>query len=452
MGSLRKKPIPETASKGRKLLDQSLLTLMTTVMTFAIRMGKNVAIARLLGPTLRGVYGIAVLVPEMIVSFGNLGFGVGMLYQRTKLRREMRAVMGAVLGFLAVSGILLCVIGGIVFGAGVLFREPVVPLRSFAVFVIAAIPFLMAKTLNGALIMAEGRIGRYNLLRFLESLLPLVLILALWLVLGDAFTAAIGSWALTAVVVAVASFVLLRGAAAFPPRWDGGLFNQGLRYGLRGHPANFLHFALLRVDFIFVSVMLGPTELGYYAIASVVAEILLTIPESVGLPLIPMVFRMSSADADRFVPLSIRMMAVLMLGVCLLMALTGKFFVHLLYGAAFLPAYSALALLMPGIAALGIYPILKIDLFNRGRPGTVSLITAAALLLNIALNFFWIPRWGIVGAAASSSVGYLAAVLMLLAVYTRETGTHLLQVVLVNGNDIAVAAAAIREKLARRSG
>ena len=91
----------------------------------------------------------------------------------------------------------------------------------------------------------------------------------------------------------------------------------------------------------------------------------------------------------------------------------------------------ALILLMPGIAALGIFPILKVDFFNRNKPGIVSLTTGVALLINLALNFFWIPQWGIAGAAASSSVGYVASVSLLLLIYCRHAGIHVFSVLLI---------------------
>ena len=111
--------------------------------------------------------------------------------------------------------------------------------------------------------------------------------------------------------------------------------------------------------------------------------------------------------SEKLTPVIARFIFALMGLSCIVVLLIGKFFIELVFGVDFLPAYPSLILLLPGMIALGLYGIIKIDLFGRKMPGTVSLLTGIAVAVNLALNYFTIPRWGIRGAAISSSFSYL---------------------------------------------
>ena len=80
--------------------------------------------------------------------------------------------------------------------------------------------------------------------------------------------------------------------------------------------------------------------------------------------------------------------------------------------------------------------ILRLDLLGKDRPGTVSLLMGAGALLSLALNLILIPRYGIVGAAAASSIAYLGITLGLLAVYCRLSGVALWQTLIILPSDL----------------
>ena len=66
----------------------SLSSLAVTVILFLLRMIKNVVFTRLLGPSGRGVYGLLTTIPGLIISFGNLGFGLGSVYLLSKKKYD----------------------------------------------------------------------------------------------------------------------------------------------------------------------------------------------------------------------------------------------------------------------------------------------------------------------------------------------------------------------------
>jgi O-antigen/teichoic acid export membrane protein len=69
-------------------------------------------------------------------------------------------------------------------------------------------------------------------------------------------------------------------------------------------------------------------------------------------------------------------------------------------------------------------------------PLPAVLIWIPPLVLNVALNYFWIPRWGISGASASSSVSYLMVLGLHLMLWSRARGGSWRSTLLVTRADL----------------
>ena len=74
------------------------------------------------------------------------------------------------------------------------------------------------------------------------------------------------------------------------------------------------------------------------------------------------------------------------------------------------PRYSELARLIPLVVAgylfHGFFALLQLSIMQSKRSHAVLLSSALALAVNVALNFAWIPRWGMYGAAYATIAGY----------------------------------------------
>lgn len=58
-------------------------------------------------------------------------------------------------------------------------------------------------------------------------------------------------------------------------------------------------------------------------------------------------------------------------------------------------------------------------------------------LLNLALSLVLIPAYGIVGAAAASSIAYLAVTVAMLVLYCRLSGVVFWQTLIILPSDVA---------------
>ncbi|MFH0910758.1 MAG: polysaccharide biosynthesis C-terminal domain-containing protein [Planctomycetota bacterium] len=435
----QEKPIHKVARQGG-------ITYGVTVFLFLVRFVKSAVISRILGPERRGIFGILNLIPELLSSLGSLSFGPATIYYVGRERYDGRKAMGGNLLFLAVLGVILAALGFVLFQIDVLFKEDVAVIRKYMLLTLIVIPVMLAKFLGSDFLLARDRVGALNVVRTVFSVLPLALFLLFWAFLENPLSAAVLSWCLSSVVVGFLPFWQLRSSEVYPPAWPGPFLRRGLAFGLAGHFANFFQMIMLRSDFLFISAMLGTKKLGYYAITTNVAELLLMLPESLAIPFIPTLLQMEKKDSDSLVPPIFRFLFTSMALCGVITILFGKFFIRLIFGEDFLPAYEPLVYLQPGIVAVGLYMILKIDLFNHKQPGIVSILTGVGAGLNLALNYHFIHWFGIKGAAITSSISYIVVTILLYVVYYKRSGNGPYKMLVLTRSDIRMIVHAARKR------
>jgi len=432
-------------TKGNKkpfksLIHLSFWTFATTILQFGIRILKNAIITRLLGPTNRGVYGLVTLIPQIIINVGNMGLGISNVYHISKKHYHLGKVMGTTFVFaFFLSLVLVGICAKVIFMEGVLesiLKDDAKLLEKFVPIILVSIPLLLIWGYGKAFLVALKKIKSFNIFRIFESSFPLFFFILLYLVTQDALQAAVKSWILSIFIICIICFLTIKDHQAYPLKFSKNYLKEGLSFGLRGHFSNIFHMLLLRVDFFFVSSLLGVEALGYYTVSVSLGELLLFLPQSVVLPFIPILLGLKQSDAEKFTPIVTRCILFIMILACIALGLTGKLIIYILFGKQFFPSLNPLLYLLPGMLALSIFPILRTALINENKPGTISLISGLALFCNLILNYFLIPKWGINGAAISSSISYGLAVYLLLLIYLRQSNQSLKDVIIPKYSDM----------------
>ena len=192
---------------------------------------------------------------------------------------------------------------------------------------------------------------------------------------------------------------------------------------------------MLRGDYLLISAMLGSAQLGHYAMATAAAELLYIVPEAVTTPLMKRLLQQEK-EMSRLTPLALRLTSTIMFCACLSMAVIGEWLIVTLFGAEYQPAYPALLGLLPGLLGMSHVSILRLDLLGKERPGTVSWIMGIGAVLNLVLSLLLIPRFGILGAAVSSSVAYFSVAVMMLTLYCRLSGVSVWSTLVILPSDV----------------
>jgi len=186
-----------------------------------------------------------------------------------------------------------------------------------------------------------------------------------------------------------------------------------------------LTMSLYHVDIIMLRTLVGNDATGYYKAALAIAEYVWLVPVVLESLLLHSTSELWSDGAReriddlaaRITRYTVALTLVLVVGIA---ALAGRF-VPLYYGSAFTPAASALLWLLPGtLGFAAARPIMAIGR-AKGNLKPLILATGAAATINVVLNAVLITRFGMLGAAAATSVGY-GSMLVFHGVTARRIG------------------------------
>ncbi|WP_144905922.1 oligosaccharide flippase family protein [Halobellus captivus] len=176
-----------------------------------------------------------------------------------------------------------------------------------------------------------------------------------------------------------------------------------------------LFMSLYHIDILLLKIYVPSDQIGYYKAALVVAEFLWFGPLALQVVLLNSTSTLwSNEKIDQISDLSSKITRYNLLFITLLaigLGVLADSFIPIYYGKEFIPSIYPLILLLPGVIGYGIArPLIAI---GQGKGDLLILIvaTGTAAGINLVLNILFIPQFGMVGAAVSTSIGYFSMAL-----------------------------------------
>ena len=375
-------------------------------------------VARALGPEGRGAYHLPVTIVSIAFYLLNLGLDQAQfrLWSTDDRSRRLLPATGLTLGIgLGIAGAVALILIRVLWSSGFLAQ---VPLTHMAITA-AALPFMVHGLLLTGLSILRGAIPRMNVAALVAAVLHMISITILFLVGKLNVTVTIAIWAC---ITGIPWLVMLRTAsqsgALFPPSTD--LIRRQVLLGLRYAPYVFFGFLILRVDVLLIAQMMGLSSVGVYSVAVLFPEVVWVITDSLAYPIANKQANLPLDQAAGLTLVAIRVVLLLVLLATGLVAITAQWLIPVAYGTAFELASGVVWILTPGVIGLAVWRTLNPYLIRTQTPWTQPTIAGAALAANILLNLLMIPLWGIMGAAAASSVAYLFGAAIALQIFLRE--------------------------------
>jgi O-antigen/teichoic acid export membrane protein len=416
-----------------RLARSSSGVLLTNGVAAVALLGTAVLTARALGPSGRGEFSLAVSLVILAAALCGLSIGSAAAYYTARapssgpLAFGNVALVGLLLGLGIVGTGYVVILGGDLTLRGVPKADLLVALL--------ALPFLLGAANIQSVYQGLRRFRAYNGITVAQATLPLPLI-GIALALGGGVRAAIVAMVAAAVMLFLAVVVITRRATRIRWRLDLPYIRALASYGIRLHPANMLAYLGYRIDVFLVDGYKGAAAVGFYGAGVVIAEGLWMPSQAVSTTLFPTIAAEQSESARRaMTPLVTRntlWLTTILGGILFLVASP---VVDLLYSSRFSASSAVVRILVPGIVLFAAARVLGNDVAARGRPLVSSVLAAAVVACNIALNVLLIPRYGIEGAAWASTGSYSLAFLASAGVYRTITGVPLRALVVPSRED-----------------
>jgi O-antigen/teichoic acid export membrane protein len=416
------------------LLKRSLLTVSLQAAQLAALFGITFAVSRSAGPHGQGVFTLVTIIAFLAPLATGFGLGTASVYLIGRGLNRPQAVVSTVLSSAAGSAVLAVVL---VTGLYVLLRHSFfrdVSNTSFGLLIVTIVASQLM-TACASLVLGSGRPVEYAMLNALPGTVALVLVMLLWVSRVLSVEGALLAWALGNCSAAAAGLVFAQRVAPIRLGFDVVVARALARFGFQSYLANFASFLNYRLNGLIINAFLSVASLGYYSIAVAISEAMWLLANGVSTVVFPRVASSDRAEANRLTAVVARSTLLATALGCLALLLVGRWLVETVFTAKMLPAVTPLWLLLPGTVALSFGKVASSYFIGIGKPIYGAYVAPINLVITVLLDLALIPRFGIEGAAAASSIIYTIGSAVALAIFCRESGNSVWRSLVVQPED-----------------
>ena len=214
-------------------------------------------------------------------------------------------------------------------------------------------------------------------------------------------------------------------------------WRHGVRFGFAGGLGELLLFGMLRVDFLILAAFRPAAEVGAYAIATSLTEMLWIAADASAHVALPAAADGADRAAAERLPAVFRVTTAVGILAAIVVSVTARPVIELLFGPAYGDGAGAVPFLAVAAVVGGGWKILAAEVI--GGRGTQARLTTAGvgIAAMVAVDLLLVPTWGMRGAGIGAAVGYIAAAALIVRIWRCESGRSARELVGLRRGDLA---------------
>ena len=416
------------------MLKDIVHTLCTRVAVIPLGMLTGIIAARYLGPADRGVMALFLLFPYTVKTFCTFGLDTASIYLHRKEKVPFEVLLANCLAFGLVGGTILASTVWIVRGwlPGEAFAEG----GPLFIVALATVPPVLLYQYLGGLARAVGEFRKSNLRSVIDKVLDVgVMVLLFFVYHAGVFAYLVGHFLIMVTIVLWMCWDL-RPHIREKVRPDFKVLGRMLRFGGKTYAQTIASHAHYRADVYIVAIFLSSADIAFYAIGAGLAERSLMMADAMGTVLFPKLASSDREQAGLITARASRYTLLMCAATALVICLSGRLLVETLYGRDYLPAVVPMYFLVSGVVMIGVTRIIVRFLTSLNVHQHNAYMIGGSAIVNIALNLWLVPRYGIAGAAVSSLCTYTLQGAWVLWLFRRFSGLPVRTALVPTANDV----------------
>lgn len=431
---------------ARSFFHDGLSVFITKIAVIGLSVLSVIIQARALGPDARGLLAMLLIYPQLLTSVAEGGMRQATVYYvGRKIIPDAQVFGASILYTLGSCAIFSSLIYFLLFNSGEDYTVLMMLMAS------AYLPLTLFMNAIRGVFLGKQQIRQFNTSQWLQKLVMVGLLAVLYLLDQLSVQATMGCILVGMLIGFMPALYHFLKTIYTSVEYDLPTLWRMIRKGAIYAAALFLIEANYKVDILLLGWMSTKEEVGLYSVAVQVGELLWQLPAAIGI----VVFSRSANDQSSKawaaeLARSIRVsLWITLAGGAVLFAIAPYLF-DLFFGEEFRGGVSMTLWLLPGLIIMVIFKLLNMDLAGKGRPWVSLYIMLPALILNVVLNYLFIPKWGGDGSAMASSISYVCAAIVMLITYSRMHDVSALDFVIIRPANVRLLANKISSKLSAR--
>jgi len=363
--------------------------------------------ARLLGPEGRGVVAATISWVTLFSSLGSLSIHHVIVYRAAQT--EENEWFSNTFGALCFLTLFLTFLGVGIFcliywaSSGRLFGKIALPVMILGFM--RLLP-LMWENYASSLLITIDKLRFYNKRLVIAQSINILMICLFVAVFKWGVNGALLASLITHFYIAGAGFVVLWESAGRKLKIDPSEVIFLVKSGFKLHLTSIGGYLRSQTDILMLNYFATKSEVGWYQLAAHLTNMILILPES-GVRVFQS--RIGKSTPNKIWPeqkkISLQILFLLAAG-CIFAYFFAPALIHFIAGKNFIESVHVFIWLMPAVLGRSFSILMGIQWIGRGLFWQISIITIAAALINIVLNFYLIPSYGMMGAVYATLIAF----------------------------------------------
>jgi O-antigen/teichoic acid export membrane protein len=405
--------------ESNSVLNNISFTFGARIITLFLSLLIGIIIARTLGPSGKGLLAVIAMIGSTVFNLCNLGIGEFNTYAISNKSVEKKDIIGnSFWTGLIISIICFAIVSILALNFPVFFRN--IP-RSYLLIYLLSLPFVFWSNFFYPILTGEQKFRKLNIFTIIAQSINLLGVILLLLIFKLNVFYVLLWYALINIINALLPMGFIFLLDGFHFNFNLQVLKKALNYGVKICLTGIFALLILRVDLYMVNFFKGAAEAGFYSLASSFGSVFFILPSSIAMVIFPKINVQKKLKKESITKYSrITLLLVFLMAIGALLFISP--IIGLLYGQEFLPSVKPIILLLPGLIAFSIATVLGQYFFSIGYPVKLTICWFLVAVLNIILNFIYIPQYGMIAAALSSTVCYILALCFHYYFFNKKTG------------------------------
>lgn len=411
--------------------------------SFVIRFITSILVARWLGAEGKGLYASLLLVPNMMISLGELGTRQSIVYYLGRKIYPLNAIVNTALAMMFVFTIPLAILCIIVFNS---YYESLFPIAA-QLIAILTIPITLTVKVMSGVFLGLNKVGVYSKVTWIPATIELAFSYLLIYLFNFGLFGAVVSLVLGSLFTIIYGLSIIRNDVEFNLNECSlsiakAILTKGVLFAL----ALFIIQLNYRVDIFLLKGMVTMDEVGKYSVGVSLAEVLWQIPSAVAVVILARTASANSDSQKHKVAQALRVSLVVMTCVALIAIMALNYLIPVIYGNSYADSVEVNRILMIGVVVFTFYKILNSRIAGQGKPQIALFLFLPCLMLKVVLNIILVPKYGINGAAWASNISYLLASVLILIAFCKTEKLSIKDVLAPNIEDYKFIKSLIKKR------
>jgi len=425
-----------------KFINDTAYTICFKVFRLLIGIISSIVLARILGPVGKGEF-VQVLLPvSLFYRLISIGLPVSQIYCVNKFSLNRENAFNNAVSIIC----LICIFTLPIYYYGIDYIHSVFFNNldfNMLLLMCVALPLeLLVFTFSYSL-MIDRNIISFNLVELIRVSLFLLIIPCCAYYFNINLTVIIWIHILTLFLTLLATIYLLKRInLTFKFKLEYPVVKKLITYGSKTHIGQIFILINERLDIWLISYYLTTKELGVYSIA-LLATKFVTIPESIGVNIFPVITKNTMAQGKILIGKVLRVSISFSLIIMFVGSILSEKIINILYGEIFSNATLPFILLLPLILTHCIAKSCRAYLAGNGYPLIASYASGVSLLYSFIIGVYLVKNYGIIGAAITTTSSSIIYASILLIFYIVKSNDKLSNLVKPKSEDIIALSAGI---------